>query len=257
MPSDTSVLFQNLHQVLQKLEEAEQALGEAPRAISVGEKRVSRCEQDIADQKQKIRDLQKTADDLNLELKTREAEIQKLGIMVYPLAATSLLFGLYWNGGSGLEPARQLLPLSAFSTHVLVSILAYSLITIAAIQSILYLYQEIQFKQRATPTMLASLPPLQTMEVLLFRLVGIGFLLLSLTLLSGALFSKEIFGRAFEFNHHTVLALLGWLVFAVLLYRRRSSGLRGLPATAWTLLGFALIQLGYFGTKIVNESLNL
>jgi len=82
MPSDTSVLFQNLQQVLQKLADAEEALAEAPRAIAIGEKRVARCEQSIDDQKETIRNTQKSADEFNLELKTREAEIQKLGIVL-------------------------------------------------------------------------------------------------------------------------------------------------------------------------------
>jgi ABC-type uncharacterized transport system permease subunit len=105
--------------------------------------------------------------------------------------------------------------------------------------------------------MLAGLPPLQTMESLLFRLVWMGFILLTAALLSGSVFSHEIFGKAFEFNHHTVLAFIGWCVFATLLYQRINNGIRGLPATTLTLAGFFLIQLGYFGTKIVNESLNL
>jgi len=183
-------------------------------------------------------------------------EIQKLGILVFPLAALSVLFSLFWRGNSGVS-ASPLWPLSAFSAHVLVSILAYSLLTIAAVQSVLYLYQEKQLQKRATPAALASLPPLQTMETLLFRLVGMGFVLLSATLFSGALFSNQLFGQAFEFNHHTVLASLGWLVFGALLIRRWRSGIRGLPATILTLCGFALIQLGYFGTKIVTEALTL
>lgn len=184
-------------------------------------------------------------------------EISKLGILVFPLTAISLLFSLLWGSPDTSEHSRALLPLSAFSAHVLVSILAYSLVTIATIQSLLYVYHERQFKNRTSPTMLASLPPLQTMEVLLFRLLWISFVLLSLTLLSGIFFSKEIFNQPFEFNHHTVLAVLGWCVFALLLLKRHLSGLRGTQATIWTISGFLLIQLGYFGTKFITESLKL
>lgn len=183
-------------------------------------------------------------------------EIQKLGVLVFPLAALSVVFSLLW-GGSSAASSYHLLPISAFSAHVLISVLAYSLLSIAVVQSVLYLYQEKQFQKRTTPGMLSSLPPLQTMETLLFRLVWMGFILLSATLLSGAIFSKAIFDQAFEFNHHTVLATLGWLAFGNLLFQRWRNGIRGLPATIWTLLGFALIQLGYFGTKIISEALSL
>jgi len=76
-------------------------------------------------------------------------------------------------------------------------------------------------------------------------------------LISGAIFSQEIFGHAFVFKHHTILAFLGWLVFAILLLKRVKQGLRGSQAVIWTISGFLLIQLGYFGTKIVSESLSL
>lgn len=179
--------------------------------------------------------------------------IRRLGILVFPLTITSLLFSQAWDNetinlsGGG----------NAASIHIVVSILAYSLLAIAAIQALLYVFQERQIKRRATPAMLLALPPLQTMELLLFRLIWIGFALLTLTLLSGAVFSQEIFSKPFEFNHHTILAILGWVVFAILLIKRTLQGLRGSQAVYWTVGGFLLIQLGYFGTKIVSETLSV
>ncbi|GAA6139966.1 cytochrome c biogenesis protein CcsA [Arenicella sp. 4NH20-0111] len=179
--------------------------------------------------------------------------IRRLGILVFPLTSASLLFSLFW----GKESVSLSGSSSAASVHIVVSILAYCLLAIAAIQALLYVYQERQIKRRATPAMLMALPPLQTMELLLFRLIWTGFALLSLTLLTGAMFSQEIFGKAFEFNHHTILALLGWIVFAILLLKRTIQGLRGSQAVYWTVGGFLLIQLGYFGTKIVSETLSV
>lgn len=177
--------------------------------------------------------------------------IRRLGVLVFPLTILSLVFSFFWSGESNATQHLR----GALGAHVLVSIVAYCLLAIASIQALLYVYQEQQIKNRATPTMLMALPPLQTMETLLFRLIWVGFALLSLTLVTGAIFSKELFGHALEFKHHTILALLGWLVFAILLYKRTTLGLRGMQAAAWTLGGFLLIQLGYFGTKFVSESL--
>jgi uncharacterized protein len=78
MPSDTSVLFQNLQQVLQKLADAEEALAEAPRCTSLCRKRIAEREQEIDAYKLGIREQKKSADALNLKLTTKEAEIQKL-----------------------------------------------------------------------------------------------------------------------------------------------------------------------------------
>jgi len=177
--------------------------------------------------------------------------IRRLGVMMFPITILCLLFAQIW----GKETVFINNMSAAASVHIVISILAYCLLAIAAVQALLYVYQERQIKNRATPAMLMALPPLQTMEQLLFRLVITGFILLSLTLLSGAFFSKEIFGKPFEFNHHTILASGGWLVYLILLIKRAARGLRGSQAVYWTIGGFLLIQLGYFGTKIVSESL--
>jgi len=102
-----------------------------------------------------------------------------------------------------------------------------------------------------------ALPPLQTMEQLLFRLIWAGFICLSLTLFSGALFSQQIFGHVFTFKHHTILPFIGWLVFVVVLFKRLKYGIRGSQAVILTVIGLVLIQLGYFGTKLVSESIAL
>lgn len=177
--------------------------------------------------------------------------IRRLGILVFPLTIASLIFALLWRDTP--NPIGQ--GGTALASHILISISAYALLAIAAIQALLYAYQERQIKRRTSPAMLMALPPLQTMEVLWFRLVLMGFVLLTLTLASGALFSQQIFGYAFGFKHHTVFAYLGWVVFAVLLYKRVQQGLSGAQAVIWTMGGFLLIQIGYFGTKIVSESL--
>jgi len=177
--------------------------------------------------------------------------VRRLGIIVFPMTILSVLFGWYWGGEKNIMPSWS----TAASVHIVVSILAYCLLAIATVQALIYTYQERQFKRRVTPAMLVALPPLQTMEQLLFRLIWTGFALLSLTLLSGAAFSSEIYNRPFEFKHHTILAMLGWLVFAILLSLRVLNGIRGSQAVSWTIAGFLLIQLGYFGTKFVTEVL--
>ncbi len=182
--------------------------------------------------------------------------IRRLGVLVYPLIVSCLAGSYFWQSNDSIEHVSTKLISAKLSIHVLISLSAYSLLTIATVQALLYVYQERQFKNRTKPAMLMALPPLQTMETLLFKMLGVGFVLLTLTLLSGAIFSQLLFGHAFEFKHHTILAILGWMVFGTLLFKRVKHGLRGSQAVAWTIAGFVLIQLGYFGTKFVAESLS-
>ncbi|MBI2287114.1 MAG: cytochrome c biogenesis protein CcsA, partial [Nitrosomonadales bacterium] len=105
------------------------------------------------------------------------------------------------------------------------------------------------------PRVLQSLPPLLTMETLLFRMIAIGFVLLTLTLASGVVFSEEIFGKAWQFNHKALFGFISWGVFAVLLWGHYFYGWRGRTAVRWTVSGFVFLLLAYLGTKFVLEVL--
>jgi ABC-type uncharacterized transport system permease subunit len=103
------------------------------------------------------------------------------------------------------------------------------------------------------PAYLRSLPPLLTMERLLFRMLGAGFLLLTLTLGTGMVFSEELSGQPLQFNHKVVFGILAWVIFAALLGGRQVYGWRGRVALRWTLAGFLALVLAYIGSKFVLE----
>ena len=183
-------------------------------------------------------------------------DVSRLAVIVFPLTVATFVFAQNWN-----TSASELLILSMDSSlnlklHVIISILAYTFVSLATAQALVLRFQESQFKKRIKPTLMAALPPLETMAKLLVYLLSIGVVLLSLTLASGALFSKEIFGVPFEFNHHTILALLGWLVLCIALTAIVTDKLSSAQSTLWVVLGFVLIQLGYFGTKIIVDLIN-
>ena len=92
-----------------------------------------------------------------------------------------------------------------------------------------------------------------TLETLMFRIVGLGFLFLTLTLLTGTIFSETIFGKALQFNHKTLFAMISWFIFASLLAGRHLYGWRGRIALRWTFAGFATLLLAYVGSRFVLE----
>jgi ABC-type uncharacterized transport system permease subunit len=141
-----------------------------------------------------------------------------------------------------------------FRGHLLVAFAAYSLFTIAALHAILIALAEKHLHKAVPPKMLASLPPLLTLEKLLFRMIEAGFALLTLTVISGIGFSEEVFGKAMTLNHKTVFGIAAWLIFAALLLGRRIYGWRG-RTIYWTLAGFVSLVLAYEGVKFVMEVL--
>ena len=174
--------------------------------------------------------------------------VENLGIVLMPIAALSLaLERLYPNATHVVRTSGSW----QLDTHILVSILAYSLLTIAAVQAILLAIQDQHLRNRHPGGFIRALPPLQIMEELLFQMIGLGFLLLSLSLFSGILFIDDIFAQ--HLVHKTVLSICAWLVFGVLLWGRWHFGWRGRTAIRWTLGGFVTLMLAYFGSKLVLE----
>lgn len=175
------------------------------------------------------------------------------GLQVFVLGYAALLVL-----APALLPSQHPLPhteLAAFRLHLLLSLAAFSLLTIASLQALMMAALERRLHGGSLPPYLQSLPPLLTLERLLFRILGAGFALLTLTLASGMLFSEEIFGQPLQFTHKVVFGILAWLIFAALLAGRQVYGWRGRVALRWTLAGFVALLLAYVGSKFVIEVL--
>jgi ABC-type uncharacterized transport system permease subunit len=129
--------------------------------------------------------------------------------------------------------------------------LAYSLLTIAALEALFLAYQNRQLHLHHSSGLLRILPPLQTMENLLFSIVVAGFISLSIAIVSGFAFVDNFITQ--HLAHKTFFSLIAWLVYAVLLWGRFKLGWRGKTATNWTLWGFFALMLAFFGSKFVIE----
>lgn len=187
-------------------------------------------------------------------IENRNFALDSMRRIVMPCAVVAALLPPLFPGS--LMPVQDQSP--AFGWHVAVALLAYSTLTIAAFHAVLMALQEARLHTRSAKkgwlgAAVDQLPALLTMEKLLFRMIGIGFVLLSLTVLSGFVFSEQLFGRALRWDHKNVFALLSWVLFAALLAGRRWRGWRGKTALRFTLAGFATLALAYVGSRFVFE----
>lgn len=168
------------------------------------------------------------------------------GMIIYPVVALSLILKTSLPSEQGSTLANP-----ALEWHILLSLAAYSLFTLAALQAIVLAVQDKQLRQRHLAGLIRKLPPLQSMELGLFQLITAGFIFLTIGLFTGLLFIEDIFAQ--HLIHKTVLSLIAWCVFATLLWGRKQHGWRGKTATKWTLIGFSFLALAYFGSKFVLE----
>ena len=182
-------------------------------------------------------------------IETFYARLDGLHAFVVVAGVGGSLLPLVFPGQHALANAGS----PAFRAHFVIAMLAYSLFTLAALHAMLMAIAERQLHSGRLTRPFAYLPPLLTMETLLFRLIGIAFLLLTLTLSSGIVFSETLFGQAFRPDHKTVFAIISWLLFGALLVGRKIWGWRGRVALRWTLAGFTTLVLAYVGSRFVIE----
>jgi len=173
--------------------------------------------------------------------------VQNLLMLLFPLGCLTVLTAEFMPMGTPQPIDEE----PGIIVHILLSIMAYGLISIAVFQALLLSLQDHQLKHKRLTGPTRAFPPLQTMESLLFGFLWAGWLLLSLSLISGWLFIEDLFAQ--HLVHKTLLACLAWVVFGVLLWGRLRLGWRGHKAIRWTLAGFCLLMLAYFGSKLVRE----
>lgn len=184
---------------------------------------------------------------LMLILSSLKKPVMNLAVGVFPMSMLALLFAIWGPMSGPSEMPHGLL------SHIMTSLVAYSLIIIAACQAMLVAVQNYQLKHKQTRGIIQVLPPLQTMERLLFELICFGVMALTLAILTGFIFIENLFAQ--HLAHKTVLTLMAWSVFAVLLAGHYWMGWRGMTAVRWTLGGTTLLVMGYFGSKFALEVL--
>lgn len=165
---------------------------------------------------------------------------------LFPLAAFSLLLVVSLPSA---DPQAGLTP--GILVHILTSTLAFSLFAIAAVQALLLARQNQALRHHHTRGIVQVLPPLTTMERLLFELIWAGMLLLTASIISGMIFLDNLFAQ--HLAHKTVLSFAAWIIFALLLAGHHVFGWRGPKAVRWTLGGCVLLLLAYFGSKFAIE----
>ncbi|KGI77613.1 cytochrome C assembly family protein [Oleiagrimonas soli] len=169
-----------------------------------------------------------------------------LGVIVFPLSALLLGVDVF------IAPPTHPMPMDwQIKLHVTVALLAFGVLSIAAVLAILLAVQEHALRRSQFGHWLRALPPLTLTESLLFRLIHAGFTLLTLTLFTGIVFVHNLFGQ--HLVQKTVLSIVAWLVFGALLWGRWKFGWRGMRAVNLTLIGMAVLMLAFFGTKFVLE----
>lgn len=171
-----------------------------------------------------------------------------LGAVVSPIAFL-LTFAAFF-----FYAKVQTLPPSLHSpwlpVHVTLAFLGYAVFGVAFSASLLYLVQEKQLKAKKAHALFRRLPSLETLDELNYRSLSWGFPLLTLGILSGAVWAEYAWGHFWLWEPRLVLSVLTWILYALLLYYR-TAGWQGRRAAALTIVCFALLLVSFLGVRFL------
>lgn len=173
--------------------------------------------------------------------------VEILGIIIMPIAVLMIVIDVLQSSSHIIATGGS----NGLLFHIMSSLIAYSILGLAAVYAIVLSIQNNLLHAHQPGGVLRFLPPLKTMESMLFETITVGFICLSISLASGLIFLDNIFAQ--HLVHKTALSIFAWLVFGILLFGHWFIGWRGRTATRWTLFGFGSLMLAYFGSKFVLE----
>ena len=166
-----------------------------------------------------------------------------VGAVVAPLAFSVTLGAFaFYVGVRDLPPNLR----SAWlPVHVTLAFLGNAVLALAFCVSLVYLFHEHQLKEKRVGPLMRRLPSLETLDQLNYRALVWGFPLLTLGILTGALWGKYSWGRFWSWEEREVFSLIAWLLYAGLLQARMVAGLRGRRAATVTIVGFAVVLVSF------------
>lgn len=177
--------------------------------------------------------------------------LRGLQLLLYPLSAFLLLCAALFPGHS----AAYRLDDWPFMLHIVSSLLAYSLFGITTLIAVLILWLSRDLHRHRLSPSRSFLPPLLSLEKMMFQSMWAGFALLTVSVVSGTFFSEAVFGRPLTFTHKNLFGVLSWFIYAGLLLKRSMMSWRGKRPAVWTIVGFVCLMLAYAGSKFVLEVL--
>lgn len=174
--------------------------------------------------------------------------ILSLGMLAVPSAFVGMSFGQF-----GQAPYQPLTNMNlGLQIHILLSFGAYCVLLMACVQALILKLQIRELKhQTINRFWVAKLPSLQSMESLLFDMILMGFVILSIAIGMGLVFTYDVVAQ--HVAHKLVFSVLSWVVFGVFIMGHYRWGWRGKKASNFTIYGFILLAIGFVGSKAVLE----
>ena len=177
----------------------------------------------------------------------RRYKVATLGSFISPLALIMLGVSSALHG-----EVRQLHPIlqsNWFWIHASLAFISYAAFTIAFGVAVIYLIQRHFVKTKHFGALFQKLPPLETLDEISYRCLAVGFPLLTVAIISGAIWSEQAVGSYWVWDPKQTWSLVTWFIYAALLHGRLTIGWRGKRAAILSIVGFIVLLITFLGMK--------
>ncbi len=170
--------------------------------------------------------------------------VKVLGALATPMAGLLLCGALILPRPGAIPPLLQSFWLTF---HVAAALLGNAAFTLAFLGGILYLVQEHQIKSKKFGFFYKRLPSLEMLDALNYYCITIGFVLLTLGIITGSLYAQYTLGAFWQWDPKETMTLIAWLLYAGLLHERLVKGWRGRRAALLAIAGFMVLMVTFVG----------
>ena len=177
-----------------------------------------------------------------------------IGSFIVTLACLLLAYASFGGHSSQIMPLMPALKSNWLVIHVVTCFLAYAAFALGCGAAILYFFMsrlpKLPVKQKD------SLNKVQEMDELIYRAIMIGFFLLTLGILTGAVWAESAWGRYWSWDPKETWSLITWLIYAGLLHARLVRGWQGKRIAMLAVVGFLAVMFTYFGVSFLLPGLH-
>lgn len=184
----------------------------------------------------------------------RRFKILVLGSFVTPVALLLLLVSSLFP--SVILPLNPALKSKWLVVHTVLAFLGYASFAVAFGAAIIYLMQERFLKKRKISGLFQRLPSLDTLDEINYRCLTFGFPLLTVAIISGAIWAETAWGTYWSWDPKETWSLITWFVYAALLHGRLTTGWRGKKAAILAIIGFFVMLFTFLGVNLLMPGLH-
>ena len=189
---------------------------------------------------------------LLIEWRTKSRSI---GAFATPLAFLIMAYASFTNVSSQIQPLVPALKSNWLLAHVITCFVGYAAFGIAFGMSIMYLLKRVR-RSRDESAFQSLLPDATILDELSYQLIVIGFILLTLGIITGAVWAHSAWGRYWGWDPKETWSLITWLVYAALLHSRMIRGWRGKRLAIFSIVGFCSVIFTYLGVNLILSGLH-